>query len=76
MQEIIQEALKKGYLTIEAENQLRKLLRTKCNQEDISAFMQLQKETMEGNVKQEARELLKRTRYQSLTTEEPMALAY
>ena len=75
MQEIIQEALRKGYLTIEAENQLRKLLRTKCNREDISAFMKLQREAMEGNVKQEARELRKTKRYQPLKTEGAMAIA-
>lgn len=58
MQEIIEQALRSGYLTIEAENKLRQLLRNKCQPEDIRAFMKLQRETMEGNVKQEARELL------------------
>ena len=56
--EIVQQALKTGYLTVEAENQLRQLLSTKYDCEDFKAFIQLQQEAMEGRVKQESRELL------------------
>ena len=73
MQEIIQEALRSGYLSIEAENKLRQLLRTNCQPEDISAFMRLQRETMEGNVRQEARERLSRSK--SMASEKPVAIA-
>ena len=59
MREIIQEALASGYLSLEAENRLRKLLVQKCQPEDISAFMRLHRETTEGNVKQESRNLIK-----------------
>jgi len=56
--EIVQQALATGYLTVEAENQLRQLLSTKYDGEDFKAFIQLQQEAMEGRVKQESRELL------------------
>ncbi|NEP15067.1 MAG: hypothetical protein F6K14_33830 [Symploca sp. SIO2C1] len=56
--EIVQQALASGYLTVEAENQLRQLLATKYDWEDFNAFIQLQQEAMEGRVKQESRELL------------------
>ncbi len=56
--EIVQQALASGYLTVEAENQLRQLLATKYDWEDFNAFIRLQQEAMEGRVKQESRELL------------------
>ena len=56
--EIVQQALATGYLTVEAENQLRQLLSTKYDWEDFEAFIRLQQEAMEGRVKQESRELL------------------
>jgi hypothetical protein len=54
---IVQQALETGYLTIAAEEQLRVLLRTKYESEDLTAFMKLQQAAMEGRVKQESREL-------------------
>lgn len=54
----VQQALATGYLTIEAEEQLRRSLRLKYDLEDFNAFMTLQYEVMEGRVKQESRELL------------------
>lgn len=58
IQEISQQALMTGYLTTEAENQLRQLLSMKYDWEDFQAFIKLQKEVMEGRVRQESRELL------------------
>lgn len=56
---IAQHALATGYLTLEAEEQLRQLLqRTKYGLEDFEAFIILQTEVIEGRVKQEAREIL------------------
>ena len=56
--EIVQQTLKTGYLTVEAENQLRLLLQTtKYQLEDLKAFMQLQQSAMSGLVRQESREL-------------------
>lgn len=58
IREIAQQALKTGYLTVEAENQLRQLLSTKYDWEDFKAFIRLQQEAMEGRVRQESRERL------------------
>ncbi|HEY9851636.1 MAG TPA: hypothetical protein V6D28_19350 [Leptolyngbyaceae cyanobacterium] len=55
--EIVQQALLTGYLTIEAENQLRQLLKTKYNNQDLNAFITLQEAAMNGLVKQESRQL-------------------
>lgn len=53
--EIVQEALYQGCLTVDAENQLRRLL-AHCRPEDVLLFARLQAEIMEGRVRQEARE--------------------
>ena len=51
-------ALATGYLTVDAEEQLRQQLQmTKYGLEDFESFITLQKEVMEGRVKQQAREL-------------------
>lgn len=55
---VVQEALSTGYLTIEAEEQLRKMLTKKYDREDLKAFMSLQEAAMAGLVKQQSRELL------------------
>lgn len=58
IREIAQEALLTGYLTIEAEEKLRQLLqKTKYGGEDLCAFMRLQQAAINGQVKQESREL-------------------
>jgi len=55
--EIVQQSLATGYLTVEAENQLRVLLQTtKYQLEDLKAFMKLQESAMAGLIKQESRE--------------------
>jgi hypothetical protein len=58
IREIAQQALTTGYLSVEAENQLRQLLSKKYDWEDFRAFIRLQQEAMEGRVRQESRELL------------------
>lgn len=56
IREVVQQALKTGYLTIEAEEQLRLLLKNKYGWEDFNAFMTLQQAAMAGQVRQESRE--------------------
>lgn len=55
---VVQQALSTGYLTIEAEEQLRQMLTKKYDLEDFKAFMSLQEAAMAGLVKQQSRELL------------------
>lgn len=58
IREIVQQALKTGYLTIEAEEKLRLMLKRKYEVEDFEAFILLQQAAMLGKVKQESREIL------------------
>lgn len=55
---VVQQALSTGYLTIEAEEQLRQMLTQKYDLEDFKAFMSLHEAAMAGLVKQQSRELL------------------
>ncbi|MBD2742732.1 hypothetical protein [Coleofasciculus sp. FACHB-1120] len=66
IKKIVQQALVTGYLTVEAEEQLRQLLKTKYDFDDFMAFITLQKEAMEGRVRQESRELLHARRVSAL----------
>lgn len=59
IRDIVEMALKNGYLTVEAEEHLRLLLTTQYDLEDFNAFMNLQKAAMTGQVKQESREQLR-----------------
>lgn len=63
IRDVAQKALRTGYLTIEAEEQLRQLLTTRYDLEDLNAFMALQEAAMIGQVQQESRE---RLRYMAL----------
>lgn len=54
--DLVQKTLKTGYLTIEAEEQLRQLLATQYDLEDLNAFVNLQEAAMTGQVRQESRE--------------------
>lgn len=74
IREIAQQALKTGYLTVEAENQLRQLLSTKYDWEDFKAFIRLQQEAMEGRVRQESRERLN-SRLSGVNFQEEAAIA-
>ncbi|MBD2180250.1 hypothetical protein H6S82_15550 [Planktothrix sp. FACHB-1355] len=58
IREIVQKALATGYLSVEAEEQLRQLLKTKYSMQDLNAFMTLQQAAMNGMVKQESRLLI------------------
>lgn len=53
------QAIKTGYLTLEAEEKLRCLMSNHYEQEDFLAFMRLQEAAMQGKVRQESRERLK-----------------
>ncbi len=56
IRDVVHSALATGYLTLEAENQLRQLLTRHYDLEDFNAFMNLQEAAMTGKVRQEARE--------------------
>lgn len=62
IREIVEQALNTGYLTLEAEEKLRMMLKNKYELEDLEAFIDLQQAAMIGVVKQESRELLGITR--------------
>ncbi|MBW4681266.1 MAG: hypothetical protein KME19_14285 [Microcoleus vaginatus WJT46-NPBG5] len=57
IREVVQQALKTGYLAVEAEDELRHLLASKYDLEDLNAFMLLQHAVISGRVKQLSREL-------------------
>jgi hypothetical protein len=57
IREIVRQALNTGYLTIEAEDKLRSMLKKKYELEDLEAFIALQQAAMLGRVRQESREL-------------------
>ena len=61
IRQVVHQALATGYLSIEAEAQLRQLLKNKYDLEDLNAFMALQQAAMSGIVRQESRELLRKT---------------
>lgn len=56
--EIVVQVLKSGYLTIEAEQQLRQLFEARYDLADIEALTQLQQAARYGLIKQQSRELL------------------
>ncbi|GAB4206041.1 MAG: hypothetical protein Fur006_62740 [Coleofasciculaceae cyanobacterium] len=75
IREIAQQALTTGYLTVEAENQLRQLLSKKYDWEDFKAFIRLQQEAMEGRVRQESRELLRAGKLTDSSMNQEVAIA-
>jgi hypothetical protein len=60
IRELVGQAMEAGYLSLAAEEQLRALLQTRNEPEEITAFMRLQQAAMAGRVKQESRELTER----------------
>ncbi|MDX2242704.1 MAG: hypothetical protein NW224_18605 [Leptolyngbyaceae cyanobacterium bins.302] len=60
IRDVVREAFAVGYLSVEAEEQLRQLLRTKYDAKDFKAFMLLQHAVASGIVRQESRELAQR----------------
>ncbi len=59
--EVVDQALKTGYLSLQAEENLRRLLSAKYDKQDLSAFMRLQRAAMAGLVQQESRSILMAT---------------
>lgn len=59
IREVVDNVIKVGYLTIEAEDQLRQLLALKSDLEDIDALMRLQQAATSGLVKQQSHELMR-----------------
>ncbi len=57
IREVVKQALTTGYLTLEAEEKLKAMLKNKYDLEDLEAFIDLQQATMVGMVKQESREI-------------------
>jgi hypothetical protein len=57
IRDLVQEVITTGYLSVAAEEQLRHLLRTKYELEDLDAFMMLQEAASLGRIRQESREL-------------------
>ncbi len=58
IREVVQQALETGYLTLEAENSLRRMLTSKYSEEDFEAFIMLQQAARSGVVKQQSRSLV------------------
>jgi len=56
IREVVKHALETGYLSIESENSLRRLLGKQYGDEDLDAFVQLQEAVIGGSVKQQSRE--------------------
>lgn len=55
--QLVQDILTTGYLSLEVEKQLRYLLQmTKYSQKDFEAFIQLQHAALDGLIRQESRE--------------------
>jgi hypothetical protein len=76
IRDVVREAFAVGYLTIEAEDQLRQLLRTKYDAKDFRAFMSLQHAVASGIVRQESREQAQKERAQTkLAATQPFAAA-
>ena len=53
--DVVQQAFRTGWLTLEAEDQLRSLLSRHYGYDDLCAFMSLQSAAMTGIVQQESR---------------------
>jgi hypothetical protein len=56
IREVVEQAIATGYLSVAAEEHLRKLLKTKYDIEDFEAFMNLQEAASLGRIRQESRE--------------------
>lgn len=56
IREIVHQVLQTGYLTVEAEENLRRLFTVRYNLEDIEALTRLQQAATSGRVKQQSRE--------------------
>ena len=60
VREVVKQAIAAGYLSLEAENEMRKIFSSaKCDMEDLNAFMSFQLAAMAGRVRQESLEVIK-----------------
>lgn len=59
IRDIVQQAFLVQFLSVEAEEQLRMMLRGKYEMADFQAFMKLQYAVMKGHIRQEARERIR-----------------
>ncbi|HEY9739815.1 MAG TPA: hypothetical protein V6C90_04935 [Coleofasciculaceae cyanobacterium] len=59
IREIVHQILRDGYLTVEAEEQVRRLFAVRYDLADIEALTQLQRAATSGLVKQQSRELVR-----------------
>lgn len=57
IRQVVEEVLKTGYLSLEAEEKLRQLLAEQYDLDDLNAFMLLQHAAMSGRIKLQSREL-------------------
>ena len=53
--QIVHQALQSGYLTLEAENQLRQLLEANYNLRDLDALTRLQQAVTVGQIEQQSK---------------------
>jgi hypothetical protein len=59
IREFVKQAIDAGYLSLEAENEMEHIFSSsKCDLEDLNAFMSLQLAAMAGRVRQESLELI------------------
>ncbi|MCC3412616.1 MULTISPECIES: hypothetical protein [unclassified Microcoleus] len=59
IREVVKQAIDAGYLSLEAENEMQHIFSSsKCDLEDLNAFMSLQLAAMAGRVRQESLELM------------------
>ncbi|MBW4612790.1 MAG: hypothetical protein KME21_05820 [Desmonostoc vinosum HA7617-LM4] len=76
MQEIVQEALKTGYLSAAAEDRMRSLIQNNYDSEDLDAWIILQRAVSAGEVKQESRRKKAAFSSQNKDTSSNIKLAY
>ncbi|MBD2357723.1 hypothetical protein H6G41_24450 [Tolypothrix sp. FACHB-123] len=55
MKEIVKQALTSGYLSLAAQHQIRLLLQSDYDSEDLDAYIMLQRAVLAGEVKRESR---------------------
>lgn len=58
IREIVYQVLQSGYLTVDTEEQLRKMFAARYDLDDIEALTRLQQAAMSGLVRQQSRELV------------------
>ncbi len=54
IKEIVNQAIALGYLSVKAQNQIRNLMQSNYDSEDLDALIILQRSVMSGEVKQES----------------------